>query len=288
MPQGQLSRRKFLKMATAVAVTPLFAGSGGYMYATKVEPGWVHITHLELTLPRLTPAFDGFRLAQISDLHYDMEWMTKDRLRSAVELVNQQQPDQVVITGDFITNRFTDAKRADLVEVLSALPPKTFAVLGNHDHWASAQGIRTVIQQAGFIDLSNRVWTLKRNGERLFIAGVDDVWEKKQRLDVVRKNLPADGAAILLAHEPDFADTSAALDRFDLQLSGHSHGGQVRLPMLGAPILPDMGQKYPSGLYQVGSMYQYTNRGLGMIKPFVRFNCRPEITVITLRAPTTT
>jgi predicted MPP superfamily phosphohydrolase len=98
--------------------------------------------------------------------------------------------------------------------------------------------------------------------------------------------LPADGAALLLAHEPDFADTSAATGRFDLQLSGHSHGGQVRVPLVGAPRLPPLGRKYPIGVYQVGSMLQYTSRGVGMIPPRVRFCCRPEIALLTLAAQT--
>jgi predicted MPP superfamily phosphohydrolase len=88
---------------------------------------------------------------------------------------------------------------------------------------------------------------------------------------------------VLLAHEPDFADTSAATGRFALQISGHSHGGQVRLPFMRL-VLPQLGEKYPMGLYQVGGMYQYTNRGLGMVSPRVRFNCRPEITILTLQA----
>jgi hypothetical protein len=118
----------------------------------------------------------------------------------------------------------------------------------------------------------------------LHIAGVDDVWEEHARLDMVLEQLPADGAAILLAHEPDFADESAATGRFDLQLSGHSHGGQVIYPFGGPPILPTYAKKYPVGRYQVSGMIQYTNRGLGMIPPHVRFNCRPEITVFTLSA----
>jgi len=95
--------------------------------------------------------------------------------------------------------------------------------------------------------------------------------------------LPDEGCAILLAHEPDYADISAPTGRFDLQLSGHSHGGQVILPFIGPPILPSYSHKYPVGQYQVGSMIQYTNRGLGTVAPMVRFNCRPEITVFTLR-----
>jgi predicted MPP superfamily phosphohydrolase len=96
--------------------------------------------------------------------------------------------------------------------------------------------------------------------------------------------LPEHGAAILLVHEPDFADHSAASGRFDLQLSGHSHGGQVIIPFIGPPIVPYLAQKYPLGLYQVQNMLLYVNRGLGMARLKVRFNCRPEITVITLRA----
>jgi predicted MPP superfamily phosphohydrolase len=283
--QENLSRRRFLKMAAALAVAPAFAGGGGYVYATRLEPSWVEVEQVEITLPRLTPAFDGFRLVQISDLHFDNDWMTRERLLSVVELVNQQAPDQVVITGDFVSQRLNDDSKLALTEVLSKLPAKTLSVLGNHDHWARERDVRTVIKQSGGIDLSNYVWTLQRDGEQLHIAGVDDIWQNEQRLDIVLSNLPAKGAAILLAHEPDYADTSAATGRFDLQLSGHSHGGQVKLPFIGAPILPAMGQKYWAGLYQVGSMYQYTNRGLGMVRPYVRFNCRPEISVITLRSP---
>jgi uncharacterized protein len=90
----------------------------------------------------------------------------------------------------------------------------------------------------------------------------------------------------LLAHEPDYADISAATGRFDLQISGHSHGGQVIIPFIGPLVVPAYGEKYPLGQYQVGNMIQYTNRGVGTINPAVRFNCRPEITIFTLRAPT--
>ncbi|CAN5776038.1 hypothetical protein BH23ACT11_BH23ACT11_07590 [soil metagenome] len=142
--------------------------------------------------------------------------------------------------------------------------------------------MRRVIRESGITDLSNAVHTMERKDAVLNIAGVDDVMERQDRLDLVLDRLPSAGAAILLAHEPDFADTSAAARRFDLQLSGHSHGGQVRMPLLGAPVLPPLAREYPAGHYEVGEMLQYTNRGVGMIEPRVRFNCRPEITVFTL------
>ena len=158
----------------------------------------------------------------------------------------------------------------------------TLAVLGNHDYWTNANAVREALASCGILELGNDVYSLSNEGDQLHIAGVDDVQEKHHRLDIVLNKLPQTGAAILLAHEPDFADRSAETGRFDLQLSGHSHGGQVVLPFIGAPVLPYLGRKYPSGLYRVGRMWQYTNRGVGMASLKIRFNCRPEITVFTL------
>ena len=109
--------------------------------------------------------------------------------------------------------------------------------------------------------------------------------ELKNRLWRVMRRLPEEGAALLLAPEPDYADESVKAGCFDLQLSGHSHGGQVVFPLLGPPILPELGRKYHQGRYQVRDMIQYTSRGIGMVEPRVRFNCRPEIPIITLRSP---
>jgi predicted MPP superfamily phosphohydrolase len=281
-----LSRRGFLKAAAlSVLGTGLLGGGGSLCYYTnQVEPGLVEITRVPVTLPHLAPEFDGYRIVQISDIHMDI-WMPRDRLAQAVELVNRQSPDLVVITGDFFTDR-QGYRAANLSAELGALAPRqaTLAVLGNRDHWPEATVVRQVLAQCGIVELSNAVYTLRRGGAMLHIAGVDDVLEHYDRLDRVLAQLPADGAAILLAHEPDFADVSAATGRFALQLSGHSHGGQVIIPFVGPILLPEYARKYPVGRYQVGGMVLYTNRGLGMVSPRVRFNCRPEITVFTLQA----
>ena len=134
------------------------------------------------------------------------------------------------------------------------------------------------------MELRNSVYTMRRGSDSLHLAGVGDVFVRDDNLDLVLKRLPIDGAAILLAHEPDFGDLSASTGRFDLQISGHTHGGQVVLPFFGPPILPDLGTRYPSGLYHIGEMLLYTNRGVGMSLPPIRFNCRPEITVFTLES----
>jgi predicted MPP superfamily phosphohydrolase len=281
-----LSRRAFLKLGVASALEITLLGLGSMGYAYKIEPGWVEAKSVPLALPRLALKFDGYRVVQISDIHMD-GWMTQARLAEIIELVNRQRPDLVAITGDFFT--YTPERFAKgMVAALGDLAPRdaTVAVLGNHDHWTDPSVVRKVIGESGVINVSNAVHTLRREDAMLHVAGVDDVWENQDRLDLVLKELPDQGAAILLAHEPDFADVSAKTGRFDLQLSGHSHGGQVILPFRGPLVLPRYARKYPVGRYQVSEMIQYTNRGLGMISPRIRFNCRPEITVFTLMSET--
>jgi uncharacterized protein len=261
---------------------------GGLVYVRKVEPEDVEVVPVSLVLPRLDARFDGYRIAQISDLHAD-GWMTPGRVLGLVKLVNEQEPDLVVITGDFATySRLRSLVRhvPGLTAPLRRLRASdgVVAVLGNHDHKADAGLVRRVLAASGVIDLRNTSLTLSLPGAVLHLCGVDSAKEGEPRLDQVLRSLPEEGAAILLVHEPDFAEESAATERFDLQLSGHSHGGQVGLPLLRYLFLPKLSRKYPAGLYHVGGMFLYTNRGLGA-HPRFRFNCRPEITVFTLRSP---
>ncbi|MCG6134495.1 MAG: metallophosphoesterase [Nostoc sp. LLA-1] len=281
--------RKWLKKASRLTFRCvrwcLLLGCCTLLYAKLIEPNWIEINSLQLTLPHLAKEFNGYRIVQISDIHRD-QWMNPQRLRRVVRLVNQQSPDLVAITGDLIT-RDSPQLILSLGSTLSGLTPKdaTVATLGNHDHENNVSAILRVLEQNGIVHLCNEVYTLKRGSALLNIAGVDDVGAGKARLDLVLKQLPQQGAAVLLAHEPDFAKTSATTGRFDLQLSGHSHGGQVRLPVLKPPILPPWGKKYYLGSYQVGNMQLYTNRGLGMTGMHIRLFARPEITVFTLVAP---
>ena len=254
----------------------------GLVYATQIEPSWIDVRTVTLTLPHLAPEFSGYRLVQLSDIHAD-RWMDADRLGRVVEQVNQLHPDSVVLTGDFVTRNAEQF--APTLAALEQLRPrdKVLGVLGNHDAWSNPDLIQSTLEMAGVQVLSNQVATLQRQSALLNIAGVDDIWAKRDRLSAVLAALPASGAAILLAHEPDFADQSAATGLFDLELSGHSHGGQVKLPLV-KRFVPPLADKYPIGQYTVGSMIQYTNRGVGMSGLHVRFNCRPEITVFTLAA----
>ena len=210
------------------------AGLAVYSYARSVEPRWLDVNPVRLTLPRLNKAFDGYRVVQLSDLHMELwrDWATLDE---AIARVNALEPDLIVLTGDFVDATLRGIEH-DLCLRLSRLRAKdgVLAILGNHDYWDDSNAVRAMLADAGIADISNRVHTLRRGDAALYICGLDSVVETRARLDLIVNDLPDDGAAILLAHEPDFAFVSAASGRFDLQLSGHSHGGQVRLPGKGS------------------------------------------------------
>jgi hypothetical protein len=264
----------------------------GYGYSTKMELNWIEITNLTLKLPHLESAFQGLRLVQISDFHLG-QWIDGERLERVFRMALEQAPDYLLLTGDYL--EFRPYKRPNewatyeedlklISSAFSQLPAfcPTIAILGNHDHKIDAGWVEQALSKAGVTVLRNSVLTIQRGNSQLHLAGLDDVSQKMDRLDILMESLPEDGAAILLAHEPDFADVAAATQRFDLQLSGHSHGGQIVLPILGPPMLPELGRKYPSGLYNINDMLLYTNRGVGVTTVNARFNCRPEITVFTL------
>jgi uncharacterized protein len=286
----KLSRREFIEILWVGATNLALMAIAGSLYTVLLEPGWFRVETVRIPLRRLPKPFSGIRISQISDIHMG-GWMDKERLQRVVDLLLKQESDLILITGDFLTGHgfLSSHKQAvvDLKEVMAPLAHTvpTFAVLGNHDYWTDAQAVREMLASCGITDLTNSVFTLTRENASLHLCGVDDVWAGDVRLDEVIARLNDGSPAILLAHEPDFADISSATGKFDLQVSGHSHGGQVVLPLLGPPILPYLGNKYPSGLYQVGNMAQYTNRGVGMLSPAVRFNCPPEITVFVLESP---
>ena len=248
----------------------------------KFDPADFKLEHVYVSIPQLPIPFRNYRILQISDIHYG-QWISADRLEGVVDLINKNNPDLVAITGDFVSYLLDDSID-EMTEYLKELKPKdaTVAVLGNHDHWAGAEKVRTILKKSNIFDICNNIYTVQRGSSKLIVAGVDSAMVKKDRLDVVLRKMHPDGPAVLLAHEPDFATNSAATKRFSLQLSGHSHGGQFVVPRLGTPFRGHLFRKYPVGKYKVGDMIQYTNRGLGTNSYWLRINCPPEITVITL------
>lgn len=256
------------------------------------QSNFPRVVRIEIPLVRLPESFDGFTIAQLSDFHYE-ERFSAVPIRKAVEIVNGLKPDLIALTGDFVTvpmieNRSSLRKALKTAEpcaaVLSELhaPMGKFAILGNHDGAAGSPRITATLKAQGIPVLRNESVPLERGTGRIWLAGVDDVLRGFPDLGAAIEPVPAKEATILLAHEPDFVDESS-LSPIDLQLSGHSHGGQIWIPGIGAPWLPPLSRKYPRGLYRVGNTTLYTNIGIGTIRAPIRINCPPEITLITLR-----
>jgi predicted MPP superfamily phosphohydrolase len=163
-------------------------------------------------------------------------------------------------------------------------PHDLWAVMGNHDEDTDPKHVTRVLQAENIHVLANQSEAIERDGARFWLAGVNDALSGTADLSETLRRVPANEAVILLAHEPDFADEASRFP-IDLQLSGHSHGGQVRIPLLPPLYLPQMAKKYVLGTYQVGPLTLYTNAGLGTVGVPARLNCPPEITLLTLRAP---
>ncbi len=274
-----LTRRNFL----GAAAGSIAAAGGAYVYGRWFERTWLDIVHHDMPLRGLPDGFAGFRIVQISDLHFG-DKLPADYLESVIDEVVSHNADAIVITGD-IASSLENGEADWITQSLSRLqaPHGVFAVLGNHDWWEDAPLVTQSLERANITMLSNANIPLRRDGGTLHLAGVDDVWCGKHDLAAALRGIPADAAVVCLAHEPDYADSIARDDRVVLQLSGHSHGGQVRVPFVGGIYFPPLGRKYSSGLYTIRGLTLYTNRGIGVVNRPVRFACRPEVTAFTLR-----
>jgi predicted MPP superfamily phosphohydrolase len=277
---GTFSRRRFLKWTTA-ALGATAVSAFGMDHLVNVAPNELTVESMTLKLPRLPRAFDGLTLAQLSDMHHG-PYVSIKHIEEAVAFTNEAKPDVVAITGDFIGIRASYMKAC--VRALAKLAAtRLYAVLGNHDYELGYLGQSIALMQASPIKLlRNQAVRLFADGEEIDFVGVDDVSHQRANVARALQGLGDEVFKIALVHEPDYADTVSQY-QVDLQLSGHSHGGQVKIPGLGPLILPRYAKKYSEGLYRVGDLLRvYTTRGIGLIQPAIRFNCPPEVTVIRL------
>lgn len=281
MNTAQISRRDFLKsFGVATLGVGVFTIGKNEVQENEDNASPIIVEQIQVPITNLAPALEGFRIVQLSDLHLQ-PYTQIELIQQAVNKANALQPDLVVLTGDYVTRQAEPV--FELAPVLAGLNARygVFSIFGNHDLWTNEQIVRTGLEEAGLSILQNQGVALGVGSAQLFVAGVDDGWSGKPDLNMALSNQPQNTTTLLLAHEPDLADTFSAKGRISLQLSGHSHGGQVRLPGIGAPVLPTLGRKYDHGLYTINDMWLYTNRGIGLVFP-VRINCPPEITEITL------
>lgn len=290
-----MTRRDFLRRTAAGLLAAGTAGGLGSLVAARI----CGTPEVSLTLPTLPRAFDGLRVAVIADTHYSA-WVPSGFLREVMAEVNAARPDLVVMLGDYLTHRWVrrqgrgpgtggapDPQRiAGAVGAVAGLqaPLGVHFVLGNHDYWESGPLMRQELVKCGYRDLNNAGRWLERGGARLWLGGVDDMWEARPNLPLALGEARAGDCCILLTHNPDYAEFGRD-PRLSLILAGHTHGGQVVLPWIGPPILPTItGKKYASGICRGPVCPVFVTRGVGTIFPPVRFRCPAEVPILTLKA----
>lgn len=276
-----MNRRDFLKIA-GLAVGGGLVTATSYLAINDESQNPV-IDRVPISINNLHPALEGFTVLQITDLH--LYPLTQPALiEKTVIMANELKPDLVVLTGDYVWQDLEAIH--ELAPILSGLNARygVFSTLGNHDYWLDADVITAAMESAGLPVLINQGHSIQHGNGSIYLAGLDDGWSGNPDLNATLDGAASNEPIVLLCHEPDLADQYALDGRIDLQLSGHSHGGQIRLPGIGALILPYLGRKYDLGLYKVNDMQLYTNRGLGVISEPVRFNCPPEISQFVLNA----
>ena len=244
----------------------------------------IDLVEIDIGIDNLGLNFQNFRILNLTDIHLG-QWINPEYLDDLVDYVNTLNVDLITLTGDYVSY-VLDGYEKSLEESFSKLKAKygKYGVLGNHDHWMDSDKIREIFKNSGIVDLSNDVYTLEKDGDFLNICGVDSCTVCADNLDKVLAKMREDTPSILLAHEPDFAKESSKTKKFDLQISGHSHGGQFIIPKVETtPFRGPDSRRYPVGLYKVRGMTQYTSKGLGTNSFRIRINCKPEITIITLK-----
>ncbi|WP_459538089.1 metallophosphoesterase [Methanobrevibacter sp.] len=250
----------------------------------KFTPSEIDLVEVNITLPDLGKNFVNYRILNLTDVHLG-QWVNPEYLSDLIDYVNTLNFDLATLTGDYfsyVLDGYEDSLK-DSFKKLKAKDGK-FGVLGNHDHWMGAEKIRKLFKESDIVDLSNDVCVLSRGEDKLNLAGVDSSTVCADNLDKVLAKLD-DCPTVLLAHEPDFANESSQTGKIDLQISGHSHGGQFIIPKVETtPFRGPNSTKYPVGLYKIRDMMQYTSKGLGTNSFRIRINCNPEITIITLKS----
>ena len=278
-----LSRRKFL--TGFVASTASLA-----LYSNEIGRHEIEITNPTFYIRNLPPAFEGFRIVQFSDIHLE-QYTEEFFVQEVIDRVNALNADLLLVTGDFVSRgplalEMSYAAASRCAELLRGLTcQERYGILGNHDTTVGGRIIRDHMENNGLPILVNEFVKIEREGQHIYLSGLDDFSFGYPNLSLGVPEKP-DAPVILMVHEPDFAVHIGAHRRgpsVDLVLSGHTHGGQIRIPGIRPLALPPFGKLFPHGQYQLGRLQLYVNRGIGTVGVPFRFNCPPEITVATLR-----
>jgi uncharacterized protein len=277
-PHPLLGRRNAMKL--------LFGGAAAsFANGFWIEPGRLSVSRADIFCARLPSALDGLRVGLMSDIHFKPD-QDEALLEAAVATLNREKPDLIALPGDFMDK--DPAVIEPMLDLLKELAPAhgVFASMGNHDGWAyEGAQMRRRFEKAGIALLINRNHGIRVRNEKLAIAATDHIWLGKPDPAATLRGIAADTPVIALVHEPDYFDELTERRNIQLQLSGHTHGGQCRVPFVSyTPAKVAYGRKYIYGAYARGDSRLFVTRGIGTVGLRVRFACPPEVALLTLRA----
>lgn len=274
------------------------------LWAFVIEPNRLVVRDYDLKIKKWSPKLDGFKIIAISDIHGGSNFITEEKIRQIVALTNAQEADMIVLLGDYLSRSPFDRKRirmpADVIaENLRGLKAKygVYGVIGNHDNEFTEINLRQEFERVGIKVLENEITSIEKDGETIRILGIHDILKVGSAWTQISRDLKKlienyevqNGNLIVLAHNPDSivymaAELSISKD-LALLLAGHTHGGQCRFPIIGAPIVPsEFGQKYAAGHIYDKDTDIFVTTGIGMSFLPVRFGVPPEISVLHLYA----
>jgi predicted MPP superfamily phosphohydrolase len=285
--------KKFLKYSLAVFTTGFAVGIILLAYTYLIEPARLVTKEVALAVPHWSRELNGFRIVAVSDLHGGSHTVTEERIRSLTEQINAQNPDIIVMLGDFVSQVHDDVpiKKRELkmpIETiarnLSGLKARygVFVVIGNHDWWYDEGHCRQAFEEVGFTVLENQTKSIEINKQTVTILGIEDFWKReKVEVDNVLAAVSSPENIIGITHNPDSFDQTP--ESLSILLAGHTHGGQVRFPLFGAPIVP-ANKDYTAGHVVKDGRHLFVTTGIGTSGLPFRFRVPPEIVVLTLNS----
>ncbi len=272
-----------LKLALALFAVAIL---GLAIWAFWIEPASITVREHELHLPGWPQELAGLRVAALSDFHVGSPYNGIDKLQQIVALTNRSKPDLIVLLGDFVVHGVVGGARvppARIAPVLSNLeaPLGVWAVLGNHDWWYSFEGVRKPLSVHGIKVLEDQAVQISSTGSTFWLVGIGDAWAGNPDIGAALESVPDDAPVLAITHNPDVFPEIP--DRASLTVAGHTHGGQVALPLLGRPVVPSVhGQRYAAGWVVEEDRHLFVTPGLGTSIIPVRFLVPPEISLLKL------
>ncbi len=280
-----MSERKISIFRYLRIIVYVLAGSAA-IWAFVIEPDRLITREYRLDLPGWPAKLSGLRIAAISDIHAGAPHITREKLDRIVAEVNATKPDLVLIAGDFIATgmiRWTKISPDEIARAIKGIHARfgTFAVLGNHDWWYDGADVRRSLEATGIRVLDDDVAVINVNGVAVSLMGIGDLWEGHPDLAGTLRKLPKDGITIALTHNPDIF--TKVPSQITLTIAGHTHGGQVAIPLIGRPIVPSgYGQRYAIGHIVEQGRHLFVTPGIGTSILPVRFRVPPEISLLVI------